>query len=139
MNDKKNSKTYENLQFAFSIESQASARYSYFEKIAKAEKQEKAAELFKETAVGEQAHAIQHLEFLKRFKDPASDLEIGNTKQNLEAAIHSETHEYTDLYPGMAKTAREEGHDDIADWLETLSKAERSHAGKFEAILARLK
>ena len=48
-----------------------------------------------------------------------------------------ETHEYTDMYPGMAKTAREEGFAEIADWFETLAKAEKSHAGRFQALLDR--
>ena len=54
---------------------------------------------------------------------------------NLKAAIAGETHEYTDMYPGMARTAREEGFDEIADWFETLAKAERSHANRFQKAL----
>ena len=53
----------------------------------------------------------------------------------LAAAVAGETHEYTDMYPGMAKTAREEGFDEIADWFETLAKAEKSHAGRFQKAL----
>ena len=64
--------------------------------------------------------------------DPATGLPIGDTKLNLKAAIHGETHEYTDMYPGMAKTAREEGFTEIADWFETLARAEKSHAGRFQ-------
>ena len=67
--------------------------------------------------------------------DPATGLPIGSSEQNLKAAIHGETHEYTDMYPGMAKTAREEGFDEIADWFETLAKAERSHANRFTQAL----
>ena len=63
--------------------------------------------------------------------DPATDLPIGDTQINLEAAVAGETHEYTDMYPGMAKAAREEGFAEIADWFETLAKAEKSHAGRF--------
>ena len=58
---------------------------------------------------------------------------------NLKAAIAGETHEYTDMYPGMARTAREEGFEEIADWFETLAKAERSHAGRFQKALDELK
>jgi rubrerythrin len=54
----------------------------------------------------------------------------GSTRENLEAAIEGETHEYTSMYPGFAKTAREEGLPEVADWFETLAKAERSHAGR---------
>ena len=60
---------------------------------------------------------------------------IGETKANLASAVQGETHEYTDMYPGMAKTAREEGFEEIADWFETLAKAEKSHAGKFQKTL----
>jgi rubrerythrin len=67
--------------------------------------------------------------------DPATGLPIGATDLNLKAAIAGETHEYTDMYPGMARTARDEGHDEIADWFETLAKAEKSHAGRFQRAL----
>ena len=66
---------------------------------------------------------------------PATGLPIGSTADNLKAAIAGETHEYTDMYPGMAKTARDEGFDEIADWMETLAKAERSHANRFQKAL----
>ena len=62
-------------------------------------------------------------------------LPIGRTRDNLKAAVAGETHEYTDMYPGMAKQARDEGFGEIADWFETLAKAERSHAGKFQRAL----
>ncbi len=65
----------------------------------------------------------------------ATGLPIGSTSLNLAASIAGETHEYTDMYPGMAKTARDEGHDEIADWFETLAKAERSHANRFQKAL----
>ena len=58
---------------------------------------------------------------------------------NLKAAVAGETHEYTDMYPGMARSAREEGFEEIADWFETLAKAERSHAGRFQRSLDELK
>ena len=67
--------------------------------------------------------------------DPATGLPIGPAAQNLKAAVAGETHEYTDMYPGMAKTAREEGFDEIADWFETLAKAERSHANRYQKAL----
>ncbi len=70
--------------------------------------------------------------------DPATGLPIGGTGDNLKAAIAGETHEYTDMYPGMAKTARDEGFDEIADWFETLAKAERSHANRFQKALDNL-
>ena len=60
---------------------------------------------------------------------------IGKTRENLKSAIAGETHEYTDMYPGMAKAARGEGFEEIADWFETLAKAERSHANRFQKAL----
>lgn len=83
-------------------------------------------------------HAHGHLEFLEEVGDPATGLPIGATAANLEAAIAGETHEYTDMYPGMARTARDEGFDEIADWFETLAKAEKSHAGRFQKALGAL-
>ena len=76
-----------------------------------------------------------HLEYLEAVGDPATGLPIGGTGDNLKAAIAGETHEYTDMYPGMAKSARDEGFDEIADWFETLAKAERSHANRFQKAL----
>ena len=93
------------------------------------------AAVFRSTAEGETGHAHGHLEYLEQCGDPATDLPIGSTRNNLKASIAGETHEYTDMYPGMAKTAREETLDEIADWFETLAKAERSHANRFQKAL----
>ncbi len=125
------SKTHENLKSAFSGESQANRRYLYFAKIADVEGYPEVAGNFRETAEGETGHAHGHLDYLKKVGDPATGLPMGSTEDNLKAAIAGETHEYTDMYPGMAKTAREEGFLEIADWFETLAKAEKSHAGRF--------
>ena len=131
----KNSKTEQNLKDAFAGESQANRRYLYFAKIADVEGYPEVAGNFRDTAEGETGHAHGHLDYLKRVGDPATDLPIGSTEKNLAAAVAGETHEYTDMYPGMAKTAREEGFDEIADWFETLAKAEKSHAGRFQQAL----
>jgi rubrerythrin len=72
---------------------------------------------------------------LETVGDPATGEPIGDSSLNLKSAVAGETHEYTDMYPGMAKTAREEGFDEIADWFETLAKAEKSHAGRFQKAL----
>jgi rubrerythrin len=132
----KGSKTHENLKAAFAGESQANRRYLYFAKQADIEGYPDVAGLFRDTADGETGHAHGHLDYLKKVGDPATNLPIGDTSNNLKAAIAGETHEYTDMYPGMAKTAREEGFAEIADWLETLAKAEKSHAGRFTQGLA---
>ena len=131
----KGSKTHGNLKAAFAGESQANRRYLYFAKVADVEGYPEVAGNFRETAEGETGHAHGHLEYLKQVGDPATDQPIGSTDANLKSAIAGETHEYTDMYPGMAKTAREEGFVDIADWFETLAKAEKSHAGRFQKAL----
>ncbi|MFO0585082.1 MAG: rubrerythrin family protein [Anaeromyxobacter sp.] len=134
----KNSKTEKNLKDAFAGESQANRRYLYFAKVADVEGYPEIASNFRETAEGETGHAHGHLDFLKTVGDPATGLPLGDTALNLKASIAGETHEYTDMYPGMAKTARDEGFSEIADWFETLAKAEKSHAGRFEKMLKTL-
>ena len=132
-------KTHQNLKDAFAGESQANRRYLYFAKVADVEGYPEVAGLFKDTADGETGHAHGHLEFLKQVGDPATGLPIGPTLKNLKAAVAGETHEYETMYPSMAKSAREEGFDDIAEWFETLAKAEKSHAGRFQKMLDTLK
>jgi rubrerythrin len=131
----KGTKTHDNLKAAFAGESQANRRYLYFAKVADVEGYPEIASNFRETAEGETGHAHGHLDYLKQVGDPATDLPIGETADNLKAAVAGETHEYTDMYPGMAKSAREEGFTEIADWFETLAKAEKSHAGRFQKML----
>jgi rubrerythrin len=138
MADLKGSKTAQNLMDAFAGESQANRRYLYFAKVADVEGQPDIAGLFRDTADGETGHAHGHLDYLKPVGDPATGMPIGDTEKNLKSAVAGETHEYTDMYPGMAKTARDEGFGEIADWFETLAKAEKSHAGRFEGALKEL-
>ena len=128
-------KTEQNLKEAFAGESQANRRYLYFAQKADVEGYNDVSAVFRSTAEGETGHAHGHLEFLAEVGDPATGEPIGSTADNLRSAIAGETYEYTDMYPGMARTAREEGFDEIADWLETLAKAERSHAGRFKKAL----
>ena len=136
MAELKDSKTFDNLKAAFAGESQANRRYLYFAKVADIEGYPEIASNFRETAEGETGHAHGHLDYLKQVGDPATGLPIGGTEENLKAAVAGETHEYTDMYPRMAKMAREEGFSEIADWFETLAKAEKSHAGRFEKMLS---
>jgi rubrerythrin len=131
----KGSKTEQNLKDAFAGESQANRRYLYFAQKADVEGHNDVSAVFRSTAEGETGHAHGHLEFLEAVGDPATGKPIGSTDKNLAAAIHGETHEYTDMYPSMARTARSEGFDEIADWFETLAKAEKSHAGRFQKAL----
>ena len=132
MKELNGTKTHANLTYAYAVESQANRRYMYYAKIADVEGQPEVAGLFRDTAEGETGHAHGHLDYLKQVGDPATGLPLGDTLLNLKSAVHGETYEYTNKYPGMAKTAREEGFAEIADWFETLAKAEKSHAGRFQ-------
>jgi rubrerythrin len=133
----KGTKTAECLKEAFAGESMANRRYLYFANQCDIAGEADLAALFRSTAEGETGHAHGHLEYLinEGAGDPATGLPSRDPKEMLEAAIHGETHEYTDMYPGMAKTARDEGFDEIADWFETLAKAERSHANRYAKAL----
>ncbi len=135
----KGSKTEQNLKDAFAGESQANRRYLYFAQKADVEGFNDVSAVFRSTAEGETGHAHGHLEFLETVGDPVTGKPIGKTPDNLRSAIAGETHEYTDMYPGMARVARQEGFEEIADWFETLAKAERSHAGRFQKALDEFK
>ena len=127
----KDTKTHAHLKEAFAGESQANRRYLYFAKRADVEGYPDVGGLFRDVAEGETGHAHGHLDYLKPVGDPATGEPIGSTDKNLKAAIAGETFEYTQMYPGYAKTARAEGFSEIADWFETLARAEKSHAGRF--------
>ena len=118
----KGSKTEQNLKDAFAGESQANRRYLYFAQKADVEGFNDVAAVFRSTAEGETGHAHGHLEYLEACGDPATGEPFGDTIANLKSAIAGETHEYTDMYPGMAQRASAEGFDEIADWFETLAK-----------------
>ena len=118
----KDSKTEQNLKDAFAGESQANRRYLYFAAKADVEGYNDVASVFRSTAEGETGYAHGHLEYLEEVGDPATGLPMGGTELNLKASVAGETHEYTDMYPGMAATAKEEGFEEIADWFETLAK-----------------
>jgi rubrerythrin len=134
----KGSKSFEHLKEAFAGESQANRRYLYFARQADVEGYPDVAGLFRDTAEGETGHAHGHLDFLKEVGDPVTGLPIGITSQNLKSAVEGETYEYTQMYPGFAKTAREEGFEELAEWFETLARAEKSHAGRFSKGLESL-
>ena len=125
------SKSHQNLKEAFAGESQANRRYLYFARIADIEGYPDIGGLFRDTSEAETGHAFGHLDFLKEVGDPCTGVPIGSTEKNLKSAIEGETYEYTEMYPGFAKTARDEGLLELAEWFETLAKAEKSHAGRF--------
>src|SRR5690242_6618793 len=124
-------KTEQNLKDAVAAESLANRRYLCFAQKADVEGFNDLAAVFCSTAEAKTRHAQGHLEYLEEVGDPATGKPIGPTGDILKAAIASETHEYADMYPGMARVARQEGFDEIADWFETLAKAGKSHVGRF--------
>ena len=132
MKSLKTTKTHENLKTAFAGESQANRRYLYFARRADIEGYPEIGGLFRDTSEAETGHAFGHLDFLKEVGDPVTGVAIGDTEKNLKSAVEGETYEYTQMYPGFAKQAREEGFDEIAEWFETLARAEKSHAGRFQ-------
>ena len=134
----KGTKTHQNLKDAFAGESQANRRYLYFARRADIEGYPDIGGLFRDTSDAETGHAFGHLDFLKEVGDPVTHVPIGSTEQNLKSAVEGETYEFTQMYPGFARTAREEGFAEIAEWFETLAKAEKSHAGRFSKGLETL-
>src|SRR3954452_24130575 len=125
-------KTHDNLKEAFAGESQANRRYLYFAQKADVEGYPDVAALFRSVAEGETGHAFGHFDFLAEVGDPVTGEAVGATADNLKSAVDGETDEYTEMYRAFARTARDEGFEEVAEWLETLARAEKSHAGRFE-------
>ena len=134
----KGTKTHENLKRAFAAESEANRRYLYFARRADIEGFGDIGGLFRDTAEAETGHAFGHLDFLKEVGDPATGFAMGNTDANLKSAVEGETYQYTQMYPGFARTARDEGFTECAEWFETLARAEKSHAGRLQKGLDNL-
>lgn len=130
MPELKGSKTEQCLKEAFAGESQARNKYTFFASAAKKEGFEQIAAIFLETADMEKEHAKLHLKHLAG---------IGDTAANLLAAAGGENHEWTSMYPGMAKIAREEGFDEIARLFENLAKIEKTHEAQYRKLLEDVK
>jgi len=135
----KGTKSHDNLKSAFARESQANRRYLYFARRADNEGFPEIGGLFRDTSEAETGHAFGHLDFLKEVGDPVTGVSIGNTEANLKSAIEGATYQYTQMYPGMAKTARDDGFAELAEWFERLAKAERTHVNRFTKGLDSLK
>ncbi|MEM3670166.1 MAG: rubrerythrin family protein [Thermoprotei archaeon] len=130
-------KSEENLKNAFHGEAMANRRYLYFAKRADEEGYPEIAATMRSIAEGETAHAFGHLDFVRQggIGDPATGVPIKSLEDMLNSAIKGETYEWTQMYPGFASQARNEGFQELAEWYETLAKAEKSHAAKFEQLL----
>ncbi len=124
----KDSKTYENLMTAFAGESQARNKYTYFASKAKKEGYEQIAGIFEETANNEKEHAKMWFKLLNGG-------DIPTTAENLKAAAEGENYEWTDMYKGFAKTAKEEGFDHIAYLFEEVAKIEKAHEERYMTLL----
>jgi len=125
----KGSKTEQNLLAAFSGESQARNKYTYFATVAKEEGFEQIAGIFLETAENEREHAKREFDFLKG---------IGNTKANLKAAAEGENYEHTQMYPEFERVAREEGFSEIAGFFKEVAEVEEEHEKRYLALLKNL-
>lgn len=131
----KGSKTHQNLVSAFANACMANARYTYFAQKADVEGDMEAAALFRSVANGEATQSLGILEWLEELGDPVTNMEMGDTLKNLESAVAGETNEHTNMYPGMANDARNEGFEDVAEWFEALARAQESHAMRFQEEL----
>jgi len=138
----KGSKTEKNLLTAFAGESQARNRYTFFASQANKDGYVQVQKIFEETAAQEKEHAGRLFKQLQ-----GGDVEIqaafpagviGTTAENLKAAAGGENHEWTEMYPSFAKTAREEGFDDIADMFESIAIAEKQHEKRYLGLLANI-
>ena len=138
MQELRGTKTHENLKHAFAAESQANRRYLYFARVADIEGYPEIGGLFRDTSEAQTGHAFGHMDFLRSVGDPVTNVPFGSTRDNLKSAAETEAYEYTQMYPGMARTARDEGFVEVAQWFETLARAERSHAGRFTKALESL-
>jgi rubrerythrin len=136
MPELKGTRTHDNLKAAFAAESQANRRYLYFAHQADIEGYPEIAAIFRSVAEEQTGHAFGHFDFLAEVGDPVTGATVGDTEDNLRSAIRGETYEYTEMYPGFARTARAEGFDQVAEWFETISKAEESHAARFTGGLS---
>lgn len=143
-------KTLQNLTKAFIGESQARNRYTFYAKVAKKEGYEQIANIFLETANQEKSHAkrlFEHIQELKaQLKDDYTEISVeadaptvyGTTKENLQAAINGENHEFTQMYPEFAKIAKEEGLLKIASRLIAIANAEKHHEERYKKLLEQI-
>lgn len=135
MKSLKGSQTEKNLVIAFAGESQARNRYNYFAGAARAEGLMQIADIFAETADQEKEHAKRFFKFLEGGNVEVTESfpagTIGNTLENLRAAAAGEEHEWTEMYPGFAKIAREEGFEQVAKAFDAVSIAEKQHGKRY--------
>ena len=130
--------THEGLKQGFLRETGNAHRYLYFARIAEIEGFPAPARLFRDLAESCLCNAHGNLDFLKRVGDPFTDLPVGETVDNLLAAIASVTEDHNELYPTLASEARRDGYADIANWFDTMVRSSRNHTEKLHLVLTRL-
>lgn len=139
----KGSKTEVNLMCAFAGESQARNRYTYYASVAKKEGYVQIADIFTETADQEKEHAKRLFKLMEggEIEIPASTFPAGPVKDtlaNLLAAAAGEEFEWTEMYPGFAKTAKEEGFTEIAGVFSAIAVAEKQHDKRYKELAANI-
>ncbi len=137
--DLKESRTFDNLKAAFAADAQALGRSAFFATRADVEGQDEAGQAFRNAARAGETVLLGHLEFLRAVADPQTGLPIGTSEQNLLSAIERETYAAEILYAGFARTAREEGFDQVAEWFATLSRAGQARARSLQRTLDALR
>lgn len=139
----KGTQTEKNLAISFSSEAQARNRYTYYAGAARKEGLVQISSIFEETANQENQHAKRFYKFLEggdvEITESVYTGQIGTTLENLLAAAEGEEHEWESMYPGFAKTAREEGFDEIADAFEAIAVAEKQHGKRYRDLAENLK
>lgn len=131
MKDLKGTKTEQNLMTAFAGESQARNKYTYFASKAKKDGYVQIAKIFEETADNEKEHAKMWFKLLEGGS-------VKDTASNLKAAAMGENYEWTDMYAGFAKEAKEEGFDEIAALFEGVAAIEKEHEERYRKLLERV-
>ncbi|MES2640515.1 MAG: rubrerythrin family protein [Myxococcota bacterium] len=135
----RDTRTHENLRAAFAVDAQAVRMWEYFGRIAEIEGYPDVARTFRELAESQAVNAHGHLDFLMRAGEPLVGLPLGETAQNVRAAVAVQQHDAADVLPDMARTARAEGFMDIASWFDTMVRSRKHHEGRLTAALAGLK
>lgn len=138
MTSLRGTRTEANLRAAFAGDAQADRRFTYMARRADIEGRIEAARVFRDLAEGERGHALGHLELLEEVGDPLTGMAVGDTASNLRSALAAETHEQSELYPALARTAREEGFEEIAEWFEALARAHGIRARRLATTLESL-
>ncbi len=134
----RDTRTHENLRSAFAVDTQAVEMWGYFARIAEIEGYPEVARTFREIAEAQQVVAAGHLDFLMRAAEPIAGMPLGDTAQNVRAALAAQKADGEGI-PDMARTARAEGFMDIASWFDTVARTRGHHAGRLEVALAALK